>query len=242
MKKYPINEIFLSHQGEGPDAGRPVIFIRFSGCNLNCSFCDTDHTDHEELSAEEIRIRTIECGGSGRDRPVRTRIIFTGGEPLLHLDIQLIEELSIDNRYDFGIETNGDQSIFRDKEHEQELAYVLLALTQVVVSPKTMNYSTTILRNADVVKFLVPHDHLSARDMEEVMAVAEGKGLARKPAIKMYLQPLTPSEDLARQSAYTVDQHWKRNCDIAIAWSLRWLEEGRTVYVLPQIHRIMEIR
>lgn len=242
MKQYPINEIFLSHQGEGPDAGRPVIFIRFSGCNLSCKFCDTDHSSSTPMTAGEIKIRADELGVSGRDRPINTRMIFTGGEPLLHLDMDLINELSSDKSYDFAIETNGDETIFRDKEHEQEIIYVLLSTTQVVVSPKTKNCSEIILRNANVLKFLVPHDKLSVNDMQEMMEIAEGSGLRRRTRIKTYLQPLTPSEELSRQSGYTIKEHWLRNCEIAIAWSIQWLKEGRTVYVLPQIHRLMEIR
>ena len=52
MKK--INEIFYSIQGEGYYTGVPAIFIRFSGCNLNCEFCDTDHSLGKIMSDEEI--------------------------------------------------------------------------------------------------------------------------------------------------------------------------------------------
>ena len=52
MKK--INEIFYNIQGEGYYTGVPAIFIRFSGCNLNCEFCDTDHSLGKIMSDEEI--------------------------------------------------------------------------------------------------------------------------------------------------------------------------------------------
>ena len=49
-----VNEIFYSLQGEGHFAGTPAVFIRFSGCNLRCSFCDTDHSSFSEMTEEEI--------------------------------------------------------------------------------------------------------------------------------------------------------------------------------------------
>ena len=51
---YRINEIFYSLQGEGYHTGTPAVFVRFSGCNLRCPFCDTDFADYKEMSAEEI--------------------------------------------------------------------------------------------------------------------------------------------------------------------------------------------
>ena len=54
MKTYKINEIFYSLQGEGYYTGTPAIFIRFSGCNLHCPYCDTDHSEGRFLTGPEI--------------------------------------------------------------------------------------------------------------------------------------------------------------------------------------------
>ena len=50
---YKVNEIFYSLQGEGVATGQPAVFIRFSGCNLKCSFCDTDFNEYRTMTAEE---------------------------------------------------------------------------------------------------------------------------------------------------------------------------------------------
>ena len=51
---YRINEIFHSLQGEGFHTGTPAVFVRFSGCNLRCAFCDTQHQTGEMMSLQEI--------------------------------------------------------------------------------------------------------------------------------------------------------------------------------------------
>jgi len=72
-----VKEIFYSLQGEGGRQGRASIFIRLSGCNLNCVFCDTDFSGGEDMSLEDIlsRIKKFPCEW----------IVWTGGEPTMQL-------------------------------------------------------------------------------------------------------------------------------------------------------------
>lgn len=76
-----INEIFYSLQGEGFHTGTPAVFVRFSGCNLRCSFCDTRHEEGVMMTDEEI----VEKVSSFPARMV----ILTGGEPSLWIDKRL---------------------------------------------------------------------------------------------------------------------------------------------------------
>ena len=94
-----VNEIFLSIQGESLSVGLPTVFVRFTRCNLRCSYCDTKYAyeEGEDMSVDEILNNIKEFGYK--------RVCLTGGEPLLQKDIQvLIDKLS---DYEVSIETNG---------------------------------------------------------------------------------------------------------------------------------------
>ncbi len=97
-----INEIFLSIQGESLATGLPCIFVRLTGCNIRCSYCDTTYAFEEgtEMSLDQIVAKIKEYS------PIKL-VEFTGGEPLLQNElVQLIEKLHEDD-YSILIETNG---------------------------------------------------------------------------------------------------------------------------------------
>lgn len=101
---YKVNEIFYSLQGEGRWMGRPAVFVRMSGCNLKCPFCDTDFRGYREMSADDILSKCLEEGGECRF------IVLTGGEPSLQVDEQLIATLHQAGYY-LSMETNGTHAI-----------------------------------------------------------------------------------------------------------------------------------
>ena len=93
-----INNIFYSLQGEGRNTGRAAIFIRFAGCNLRCSFCDTEFNTYREMSDEDI-LSAI------RDYPSRF-VVLTGGEPTLQVDEAFVDLLH-QQGYEVAMESNG---------------------------------------------------------------------------------------------------------------------------------------
>lgn len=111
-----INEIFYSLQGEGAYTGRPAVFIRFSGCNLRCPFCDTDHLPYREMTDEEI---ADEAAGYGA--PL---VVLTGGEPSLWIDDDFILTIKRATGAEISIETNGTHPLPMGIDH-------------VTLSPKT---------------------------------------------------------------------------------------------------------
>lgn len=105
----PINELFYSLQGEGTLAGMPSVFIRTSGCNLRCWFCDSYHTSweptHAWLDLDTIVDRVT-------DYEQADHVVVTGGEPLIHDEVvDLVDQLSAVG-YHTTVETNG--TIYRD--------------------------------------------------------------------------------------------------------------------------------
>lgn len=95
-----INEIFYSIQGEGYHTGTPAVFVRLSGCNLKCPFCDTDFRQFVEKTEEEI-VDTI-CKFSDKC----TLVVITGGEPTIQDCTSLIDMLH-KNGYKVAMESNG---------------------------------------------------------------------------------------------------------------------------------------
>ena len=98
MKTYRVNDIFYSLQGEGHNTGRAAVFVRFSGCNLKCSFCDTDFAAFEELTGPEIVERIKPFGAS--------LAVLTGGEPTLQVTAELIDLLH-QAGFEVAMESNG---------------------------------------------------------------------------------------------------------------------------------------
>ena len=83
---YKINEIFYSLQGEGYHSGTPAVFVRFSGCNLRCVFCDTQHQSGSLMSSQEI----VDEVNKYSNAPL---LVLTGGEPSLFINEAFVEEL-----------------------------------------------------------------------------------------------------------------------------------------------------
>ena len=115
---YKINEIFYSLQGEGYHSGTPAVFVRFSGCNLRCDFCDTEHQDGQLMSVQEIVDEVNKYS-------LAPLLVLTGGEPSLFIDVAFVAELKQKTNKTIAIETNGTRPLPNN-------------LDWVTLSPKTV--------------------------------------------------------------------------------------------------------
>ncbi|MFP9061990.1 7-carboxy-7-deazaguanine synthase QueE [Natrialbaceae archaeon A-chndr2] len=127
----PINELFYSLQGEGKLAGVPSVFVRTSGCNLRCWFCDSYHTSWEPTGAW-LSIDDVVDEVRGYENA--EHVVLTGGEPMIHeQSVHLLDELT-DYGYHTTIETNG--TIYRDA-----------AIDLASISPKLTSSTPTPARD-----------------------------------------------------------------------------------------------
>ena len=101
-----VQEIFPTLQGEGPYVGHPSVFIRLGGCNLACSFCDTEFESYKNFSLEEILSEVQKLAKNSAGENVKKLVVITGGEPLRQPIERLCEEL-VKLGFLVQIETNG---------------------------------------------------------------------------------------------------------------------------------------
>lgn len=106
--QYKVNEIFYTLQGEGAHSGIPAVFIRFSGCNLRCPWCDTEFADYREMTSDQIIAEICELYDLPNER--RKMVVMTGGEPGLQVDDALVDALHAAGFF-VCIETNGTRPL-----------------------------------------------------------------------------------------------------------------------------------
>jgi 7-carboxy-7-deazaguanine synthase len=111
-----ITEIFNSIQGEGTRAGLPCIFVRLTGCNLRCTWCDTAYAfqNGKKMSVEEVIGRVDQLSGRSNGTAANVKLVeLTGGEPLLQEEIYPLADQLLAAGYTVLIETSGERFIGR---------------------------------------------------------------------------------------------------------------------------------
>src|SRR5271165_1374265 len=111
-----ITELFKSIQGESSRSGLPCIFVRLTGCNLRCTWCDTAYAFHggKKMNVEDVAAQVDELSGySTEGKPVIGLVELTGGEPLLQEEIYALADRLLASGYTVMIETSGERFIGR---------------------------------------------------------------------------------------------------------------------------------
>ena len=183
MNTYKIAEMFSSINGEGTHAGQLAFFVRFTGCNLKCSYCDTKwanvpNAEYTEMTVDEIRSEVQKSGISN--------VTVTGGEPLIQPNIvPLLETLCGDGRY-VEIETNGSadvSEVLKIKGNRPALTMdYKLPSSGMESFMRTENF--VLLEAKDTVKFVSG----SLADLERALEIIRKYGLIGKCAV--YISPV----------------------------------------------------
>lgn len=164
-----VNEIFLSIQGESMSSGFPTVFVRFTGCNLRCSYCDTAYAYEkgEDMTVHEIleKIRRFSC----------KRVCLTGGEPLLQPEISSLLELLQD--YRVSIETNGSIDLGKYSLKSSNHTFVMDMKTPSSGCSEQMIFDNfDVLGERDEIKFVIG-DNRDYEWSKEVIAKRYKKGI-----------------------------------------------------------------
>lgn len=163
-----LHEIFYSIQGEGAKVGNAAVFIRFAGCNLDCPWCDTNHSEVSSLTATEI-IKKV-------DQYPSNFIILTGGEPMLQPReelLHLIDCLVFRNKF-IALETNG---VIYDEMVSKEIDWI-------TVSPKLGSSINVPYNEICELKYIM----VPALTLKDIPTKKQYKRF-------IYLQPLSQNEE-----------------------------------------------
>lgn len=179
---FPVVEKFVSINGESIRAGEPAVFIRFRGCNLKCSYCDTAWANSPDAPAQSM---TAEQITGYADSTGITNVTLTGGEPMLQKELGKLTEMLIAHGHKVEIETNGSISVKELSCAEPRPYFTLdykLPGSGMESCMLTENYD--YLGENDAVKFVVTDKD----DLAKAKHIIEKYGLAEK--CRVYLSPV----------------------------------------------------
>jgi len=168
MARIRVNEIFYSIQGESTWAGHRCVFVRLTGCNLRCTWCDTAYAFYEgaqmEIPAVMERVRSYGC----------KLVEITGGEPLLQMGVHALIEALLAEQYEALIETSGERDI--STLDPRVIRIMDLKCPESGEAERNRWSNVDYLNSRDEVKFVIA----SRRDYEWARCVIEEYQLGKR--------------------------------------------------------------
>lgn len=219
LSKIKINEIFVSIQGEGLNIGLLSIFIRFSGCNLKCNYCDTEHHDGEIMAVNDILKRI-------KDYKIK-EVCITGGEPLIQLEglKVLVKELKALN-YTITLETNGTI-------YDEIFNLVDLVSFDVKMPSSGVKSDLDLIEKLDPtitqLKFVIGN---LTSDYEDAKKIVNDYITSKNLEFPIIFMPVSEGKK----------EYTKNDIDLFRNLTIKVLEEKVNVRVLPQLHKILVIK
>lgn len=225
-----ISEIFLSYQGEGPFMGSRQLFVRFYGCNIQCSYCDTPLESFKTFSKEDLLGKVLDFGDDYNE------LVLTGGEPLLYADF--VKEFLILFRkhrpHRTYLETNGTLPVELEKVIDQ-----VDIMAMDVKLPSSTGYEEDLWarhesfmkvasRKELVVKAIITGDTTmdDVKRMGEIVREVDGD-------MTLVLQPATPVNEDVEHSDNEMLGYFKGHLE---------KETKKTIMVVGQMHKCLGIK
>lgn len=198
---FNIVEKFLSIDGEGPSSGELAIFVRFQGCNLRCSWCDTTYSWERESISETLTAKEIY---NYIKKNKVTNVTLTGGEPLIQNNIDnLLELLNNDDNLKVHIETNGSIDIqpFKSKYRKKNISYIVdfKLPSSNMTNQMELNNLNSVEEN-DVYKFVIG----SIEDLQSAYNIIIKHNLTLKCLV--YLSPVAGNIDMQKIVEFMKDK------------------------------------
>lgn len=219
-----VHSIFYTIQGEGPYCGKPAIFVRLAGCNLQCPGCDTDYTSdklgRKRMSPAILAAAVISMKDDEYPDAPAPLIVITGGEPFRQ-NISPVTMTFLRLGFDVQVETNGTLPVPDDFPFG----------ASIVCSPKTGKIQDSIAQRAIALKYVVkaglvvPRDGLPIRALDHTCSPSVAKPPADYKGI-IYIQPMDEGNPVAN----------RRNLNAAVQ---SCLNHGHTLQI--QTHKIAGI-
>lgn len=232
--KAPIMEVFSSIQGEGLLIGRRQIFVRFAGCNMDCSYCDTVKSRNSS-AGRETTIDELQKKIESILTPDFHSISFTGGEPLLQADF--IKKFLEKNKYKSLLETNGSLP-----EEVKKLANLISHASVDIKLPEHFsgdNKDDLIEREIDSLNILISRRvkvyckvvMLPTTKVDTIGHVAKTikENISDPSRVVMVLQPASPLD------------YWVQHTPKLFKMSEK-VGEHLNVLTIPQVHKLLEVR
>nr|WP_302596068.1 putative 7-carboxy-7-deazaguanine synthase QueE [uncultured Cellulosilyticum sp.] len=224
MNKFKVIEKFVSIDGEGPTAGALSTFVRFEGCNLRCSWCDTTYSF--DGSSDVEMLTAMEIGDYIKETGVK-HVTLTGGEPLWQKHIEeILDLLAKMPLITTHIETNGAVDITPFKQRYKDAAMHFIVdykLPSSGMQHKMVEKNLEVVTKNDVYKFVIA----STEDLERAYDLIKKYELAKR--CQVYLSPVRENID----SAVIVDfMKEKQLNDVKLQLQLHkiiWPKESRGV-------------
>ena len=192
-----VNEIFYSIQGESSYAGRPCLFVRLTGCNLRCSYCDTRYAYEEgarmEIEAILDRLSAYNC-------PLAE---ITGGEPLVQEETPYLVSRLLEKNYQVLMETNGSQDISRVDSRCVRIVDVKCPLSGEADKNDLRNLDR--LTENDEIKFVIS----GREDYEYAKEVLNRVPLTLPKIDRIHFSPAFGKMEYSELAKWILDDHLK---------------------------------